>query len=442
MVRGTSTGVEMAGGGDPRRAALPPDALALLARLERDTRDRRGALLRRRMERQAAFAAGIRPRFLPATQRLRAGAWRVAAPPAPPPSRVVVWPAAEGARLRAWTAFEPTVVVDGRPVAAALHDFVAHLAARLAAHAPPPHRFRLPDLESHLEARLWSELMSVAQEQLSLPAGALQATVAIETLPALFEIDELLWELAPFASALELDRAELARSTIEKLAEDPAQLTPELDALLGPQRAALAAQQLLLVTARRRGVAALLAAHQPAPCIEEPRAADALDALCRELTTAAHLGFDGVAVADASLLELAQRRFVDALPQRPAVGELALAAVDGATPEVEEQLLEAPRGPRSPRALEEGLAALLAVESAGRRGAIAFDGRWENATTAALRRAQLGQWLRHRARLDDGSFVTADVARALLDAQVAAARGSPGAAARAARVAEQLGLAD
>src|SRR5688572_7549714 len=150
MVRGTSTGVEMAGGGDPRRAALPPDALALLARLERDTRDRRGALLRRRMERQAAFAAGIRPRFLPATQRLRAGAWRVAAPPTPPPARVVVWPAAEGARLRSWTSFEPTVVVDGRPVAAALHDFVAQLFARLAARAPAPHRFRLPDLESHL----------------------------------------------------------------------------------------------------------------------------------------------------------------------------------------------------------------------------------------------------------------------------------------------------
>lgn len=445
MAGGTLIGVEVASGDDPRRGALSPDVLALLAQLERDSRDRRSALLRRRLERQAAFAAGIRPGFLANTRRLRDAVWSVATPRqrlAP----VIVWPTTIGTRLRDLSQFEPRVVVDGRPVGAALHDLVVELSARLAANVAPPHRIRLPGLEGHLEARLWSETLRTVQEQLALPPASLQAIVAVETLPALFELDEMLWELQPFAVALELDRTELTRSTIEKLGDDPAQLSPDLDALLALHPAAQATLDWVAAVAERRGLACLLAAQQPVPSLIAPNSSDALAILCDELSAAARARYDAVTIGDPALLELAERRFVAERGNARRAPDRERG--DRSSPRLAETLCAPAPGARTRRALEETLGALLEFETASpRRGLLAWNGRSETAATAALRSAQLLQWLRHAAPLEDGPEVTPALVRALLDVELGAQMAAtPPRVSRvalpvaAARLAERLGL--
>ncbi|MBL8840606.1 MAG: hypothetical protein JNL90_03645 [Planctomycetes bacterium] len=455
MARGASQGIEIRGGdGAEPGIELLPSALALLARLERESRDRRAALLRRRLERQAAFAAGIRPRFLPATKKLRSGAWRVAAPcshdapsvqlwlppraaaSAPPPdveALVVDHGEAIGAvipppprartllRPRPFDRHEPRVVIDGRPVAAALLDVASDLAGRVAARAPkrePPLTVVLPPLESHLEARLWNELLRSAREELSLPAGALRALVVVDSLPALFELDELLFELELHASALLLDTVALALSTLERFGDDPTQLAPDLELLLGPQPAGDAALRLVATTARRRGVRALLGPLRPVALLRPDRAGPGLAALCERFDAAAAAGFDGVAVADAAHVELAQRRFVEAARARAAAGDAAAPLADPTGPALEEELLAAPRGERHGAALEENVAALLRFETARATGLeqVECDGRLEGRSSTALRHALLAQWSRHRARLADGRVVTPELLRELLGA--------------------------
>ncbi len=461
-------------------ATLSASAMALLARLERESRDRRAALLRRRLERQAAFAAGIRPAFLANTRKLRAGAWQVAHPVErsaptidlwlPPRAAAAARPPAEvdalvvdvteapltsaersfpleqrRLRMRAFDRHESRLVLDGRPVAAALHDFAIELSARAAARTPfAPLTCLLPPLENHLEARLWNDLLRLASEQLALPAGALRAVIVVDTLPALFELDEMLFELRPHATALLLDRVELATSTLERFGDDPTQLAPDLDLLLGAQPAAAAAERLVVATARRRGVRALLGPLRPAPSLRATSASHALESLCASFDAAVVVGFDGVAVADEALVELAWRRFVRATRPESRHGE-----DDPTSPALEEALLAPPRGERNGIALEANLNALVCFEAAHGAGAerVECDGRVEGRSSAALRRALLRQWLRHRAHLADGRIVTPELVRDLLAATTAAWIALPPAGiaakrleAAATHLAEQLAL--
>ncbi|MBM4013715.1 MAG: hypothetical protein FJ293_01965 [Planctomycetes bacterium] len=442
MAGGALTGVEVASGGDPHRTGLTADALALLARLERETRDRRGALLRRRLERQATFAAGMLPTFPAATQRLRDGVFRVATKP---PAVPAIAPSAVhfARRLRDSAAFEPRVVVDGRPVSAALFDLVAAVAASGANDRRSPVLVRLPAQESHLEARLWSEVLRTVRDERALPAGALAAVIAVETLPALFELDEMVWELSPFAVALELDRAELTRSTLEKLGDDPNRVAPDLAALLELHPAAVATLRHVATVARRRGLAAWLAPTLPAPdltALTDPlhgeAAARAAARLCDELAAAAAAGFDAAQLADPTHLELAERRFV-ALRVAAASLDEAVAAAPAANAALAEELLLPAPGLRTAAGLAAAIAALLAGDAVAPGGAsFRAAGQLETAASTALHRTLLTQWLRHSAPLAEGGAVTPERVHAELAAQAT----TPLLQSAAERLAERLAL--
>ncbi|HVS19337.1 MAG TPA: malate synthase A, partial [Planctomycetota bacterium] len=111
-------------------------------------------------------------------------------------------------RPRGWHLDEAHLEVDGEPVSGTLFDFglyVFHNARELVARGSGPY-FYLPTLESHLEARLWNDVFLVAQEALGLPRGSVRAPVLIETLPAAFEMDEILFELREHSSGLNCGR--------------------------------------------------------------------------------------------------------------------------------------------------------------------------------------------------------------------------------------------
>src|SRR3954469_922877 len=120
-------------------------------------------------------------------------------------------------RPRGWHLVEKHLLVDGEPVAGGLFDFglyFFHNARELIARGSGPY-FYLPKLESHLEARLWNEVFVAAQEALGIPRGTIRATVLIETLPAAFEMEEILHELREHASGLNAGRWDYIFSIIK-----------------------------------------------------------------------------------------------------------------------------------------------------------------------------------------------------------------------------------
>ena len=132
-------------------------------------------------------------------------------------------------RPRGWHLPEKHVRIDGQPVSASLFDFAIFLAnnhTALARAGTGPY-FYLPKMESHLEARLWNDVFVAAQDALAIPRGTIKATVLIETLPAAFEMDEILFELREHIAGLNCGRWDYIFSFIKKLRAHPAFVLPD-----------------------------------------------------------------------------------------------------------------------------------------------------------------------------------------------------------------------
>lgn len=168
------------------------DHQALLTELDRRFRPRRNELLATRTE-----LAGTAPGPLDHTEAVRAERWQVA----PVPSHFT---ATAHHPLRSWAADEPSMCVDGRPMAASLYDLVAALVSE--PHGGDPF-VRLEDVRGHLEARLWNDVFCHVQDELGIARGTIRATVVIDNGPAAFEMDEMLYELREHGAALELGAA-------------------------------------------------------------------------------------------------------------------------------------------------------------------------------------------------------------------------------------------
>ena len=304
---------------------LTPLALKLLASLHRRFNTRRLDLLALRERRQAEFATGVLPDFLPDTAAVRAADWTIANIPADLANRrlQVIGPVdrksvitALNAPLRAFTAdFEdscsPTwsnmihgqvnladairrtltfsdfatgkvyrlseriatvvvrprgwhcsekhVLINGERVSGALFDFAVFIAnnhAALAQRRTGPY-FYLPKLESHLEARLWNDVFLATQEVLGLPRGTIKATVLIETIPAAFEMEEILFELREHAIGLNCGRWDHIFSFAKSFREQPDFLLPDRAAVGAESHFLKSTVDLLVQTCHRRGAHAM-----------------------------------------------------------------------------------------------------------------------------------------------------------------------------------------
>ncbi len=126
-------------------------------------------------------------------------------------------------RPRGWHLVEKHMLVDGEPVAGGLFDFglyFFHNAKELIARGSGPY-FYLPKMESHLEARIWNDVFKLAQDELGIPQGTIRATVLIETIPAAFEMDEILYELREHSAGLNCGRWDYIFSCIKRFRNKP-----------------------------------------------------------------------------------------------------------------------------------------------------------------------------------------------------------------------------
>jgi len=329
-------------------------------------------------------------------------------------------------RPRGWHLLERHVEVDGRPAPAALVDFgifVFHNGEALLAKGTGPY-FYLPKMQSHLEARLWNEVFFHAERELGLPQGSIKATVLIETLPAAFEMDEILWELRDHAAGLNCGRWDYIFSFIKVHRNDAGAVLPDRAQITMDQGFLRAYAQLLIKTCHRRGAHAMGGMAAQIPIKGDAAANDAAIAkVVADKRREAGDGHDGTWVAHPGLVPVAAGVFDQAMPGPNQLARLredvSVAAVD---------LLAVPRGTRTEAGLRWNLRVGVQYLEAWLRGVgcVPLYNLMEDAATAEISRTQIWQWLHHKVALDDGRVVDAGLVRALLASEMEAVRAEIG----------------
>jgi malate synthase len=344
-------------------------------------------------------------------------------------------------RPRGWRLDERHLAVDGAEVSGALFDFglyVFHCARTQIARGATP-AFYLPKLESRLEARLWDEVFAFAEAALGVPVGTFKATVLIETIPAAFEMDEILYEMRDHIVGLNCGRWDYIFSFIKRLGKNPAFLTPDRAAMtMG--KAFLSAYSLLLIkTCHRRGAFAMGGMAAQIPIKGDVAANEAAFAKVRaDKEREAGNGHDGTWVAHPDLVPVAREAFDRLTP-----GPNQLAVMRDDVTVTRDDLLKVHDGARTEAGLRENIrVGVQYIEAWLRgRGAVPLYNLMEDAATAEISRAQVWQWLHLKARLDDGRVVTPDLFKATLADEMAKVAAAVGADAfRGGRFAEAIDL--
>ena len=313
---------------------------------------------------------------------------------------------------------EKHVLIDGRPVPAAFVDFglyVFHNARRLIEGGTGPY-FYLPKLESHLEARLWNDVFTLAESYLGLECGTIRATVLIETITAAFEMDEILYELREHAAGLNAGRWDYIFSIIKTFrSRGDDYVLPDRSDLTMTAPFMRAYTDLLVETCHRRGAMAIGGMAAFVPDRTDPEITrEALAKVREDKQREAGDGFDGSWVAHPDLVPVCRDVFDATLGDRPNQLErpttglrptpaelLAFTDIDGAVTE---------------RGLRQNLSVSLRYLEAWLRGngAVAIDHLMEDAATVEISRSQVWQWINAGTTLQDGRQVDRSLVDTLL----------------------------
>jgi malate synthase len=302
---------------------------------------------------------------------------------------------------------EAHVTVDGEAVSGAFFDAAvycchsAHIA--LGSHSGP--YFYLPKLESMEEAALWSDVLGFIEERLRLRHGTIKVTVLIETLPAAFEMDEILYALKDHIVGLNCGRWDYIFSAIKRIGDSPDWLTPDRSAMT-MDKAFLAAYSLRLVgTCHRRGAFAMggMAAFIPVKG-DEAANATAFAKVRADKDREVRNGHDGTWVAHPALVPVAMEAFA------AIAGANQLDVMPAEMPD-RTAMLQLHDGPRTEAGARENIRVAVQYISAwlDGRGAVPLYNLMEDAATAEICRAQLWQWLKYEAPICDGRHFTRDL---------------------------------
>ncbi|MFD1212286.1 malate synthase A [Arthrobacter sp. GCM10027362] len=334
-------------------------------------------------------------------------------------------------RPRGWHLPEKNLLIDGAPAVGALVDFGLHFfhnAVQLAATGEGPFYY-LPKMENHLEARLWNDIFVFAQDELGIPQGTIRATVLIETIPAAFQMEEILYELREHASGLNAGRWDYLFSIIKYFRESG-------EAFVMPDRASVsmtapfmrAYTELLVKTCHRRGAFAMGGMAAFIPNRKEPEiTAQAVEKVRADKKREATDGFDGSWVAHPDLVATCREVFDEVLGDRPN-------QVDRLREDVQvtaAQLLDVSSA--AGEVTEAGLRSNLYVAVAytavwlSGNGAVAIHNLMEDAATAEISRTQVWQQIHNQVRYaDTGNTATRDLAGRILAEEVERLRGEVG----------------
>jgi malate synthase len=316
---------------------------------------------------------------------------------------------------------EAHLQIDGQPVAGAFMDFGVYVhrnAEALLKRGWGPY-FYIPKLESQHEAALWRDAFLIAEETLGLDRGTIKATVLIETIPAAFCMDAILYELRDHTAGLNAGRWDYIFSVIKRFRSHAELVTPDRSDVTMTVPFMKSYSDLVVKTCHARGAHAMggMAAVIPSRTDEEANQR-ALEAVRSDKEREANDGFDGTWVAHPDSVSVAMDAFEAVLGDRPNqvdrrrddVTASAAALLDvAATP-----------GSRTEEGLRSNVNVGIQYISSWLRGngAAGIYGLMEDAATAEIARGQVWQWIRHEATLDDGRTITPDLVRELATSEL------------------------
>ena len=330
-------------------------------------------------------------------------------------------------RPRGWHLPERHITVDGQEMSGSLVDFglyVFHNTKSCMAKGTAPY-FYLPKIESHLEARLWDEVFAHAETALGVKRGTYKATILIETLPAAFELDEILYEMRDHIVGLNCGRWDYIFSFIKRIGKQKRFLTPDRSAMTMGAAFLRAYSLLVIKTCHHRGAFAMGGMAAQIPVKNDPAANEAAFAKVRaDKEREATDGHDGTWVAHPDLVPIADAVFDRLMPQPNQLDKLR---ADVSV--TRDMLLEVHQGTRTEAGLRENIrVGVQYIEAWLRgRGAVPLYNLMEDAATAEISRAQIWQWLYHKAALADGREVTPELFRSVMDDEMAKVRAALGA---------------
>ncbi|WP_414689843.1 malate synthase A [Nocardioides sp.] len=325
-------------------------------------------------------------------------------------------------RPRGWHLTEKHVLVDDERMSGSLFDFglyFFHCARALVERGVGPY-FYLPKMESHLEARLWDDVFVHAQERLGIPRGTIRATVLIETFPAAFEMEEILYELREHSSGLNAGRWDYMFSVIKSFrSRGDDWVLPDRNTVTMTVPFMRAYTELLVRTCHKRGAHAIGGMAAFIPSRDESVNEQAFAKVRDDKTREAGDGFDGSWVAHPGMVDLCAEVFTDVLGDDPDQRHRTRDDVEVTA----EQLLDIASTPGE--VTEQGLRSNIEV---GIRyldswlcgtGAVGIHNLMEDAATAEISRSQVWQWLHTGTTLADGRVVTRELVEKLIDDEYA-----------------------
>jgi malate synthase len=327
-------------------------------------------------------------------------------------------------RPRGWHLDERHVTIEGRSMSASLFDFglfYFHNATELLRRGTGPY-FYLPKMEHYLEARLWNDVFLYAQRRLGIPRGTIRATVLIETLPAAFQMEEILYELREHSAGLNCGRWDFLFSFIKQFRNRGQVRFPDRDRLSMDTPFLTAYSHLLIRTCHRRGAHAMGGMAAQIPIKDRPdENAVAIAKVIADKEREVRAGHDGTWVAHPGLVPVALEVFDR---EMPAPNQIARTL--GQESIAPTEMLAVPPGPVTRGGVRRNArVAFLYLESWLRGvGCVPIDNLMEDAATAEIARSELWHWIRHAVVTEDGVPVDRALFHELLSMEVADLRSS------------------
>ncbi|RYL93396.1 malate synthase A [Sporolactobacillus sp. THM7-4] len=314
-------------------------------------------------------------------------------------------------RPRGWHMIEKNVLVNDVPISGSLFDFglyFFHNVKQLLKDGTSAY-FYLPKMESHLEARLWNDVFRYAEEYVGIPNGTIRATVLLETIPAAFEMDEILYELRDHSAGLNCGRWDYIFSYIKKFRNQQNVFLPDRSVVTMTVPFMRAYSLLAIKTCHRRKAPAIggMAAQIPVKGNESLNK-EAFAKVEADKQREAKDGHDGTWVAHPGLVPVALTVFNREMPEPNQIDKKKLENVQVTA----DDLLAVPSGKITESGVRENISVGIQYIASWLRGngAAPINHLMEDAATAEISRAQLWQWIRHpKGILDDGRKVTVEI---------------------------------
>ncbi len=328
-------------------------------------------------------------------------------------------------RPRGWHLPERHFLVNSVAMSASLFDFglfFFHNTKTLIAKGSGPY-FYLPKLESHLEARLWNDVFNFAQDFLQIPRGTIKATVLVETVPAAFAMEAILYELRDHSAGLNAGRWDYIFSMIKLFGDRKSCVLPDRQQITMAVPFMQSYAQLIVKICHQRGAHAMggMSAFIPSRN-DESINRKAFEQVQADKRREAVAGFDGTWVAHPGLIAVAQKEFDQVLGNLP--NQLCKQRPDVAGDSARLLDVTIPNAAITKKGVQTNCAVALEYLSFWVQGvgAVAIHNLMEDAATAEISRTQLWQWLKHQVRLEDGATLTPALYAEICDEQMALLR--------------------